>query len=243
MRQTLPAFMPQLFKHEGGYVDHPRDPGGATNLGITIETLRRWRGKAVTKADVRALTKDEAERIYKAFYWDKIGGDSLLAGPDAALFDVAVNSGVGRARQWLHLINGKSPVDGVKAVCARRRAFFRSLRTFDVFGRGWMRRVNEVEAWCIAWALKVHGQGFRPTLQKEAAQSKAKATASGAGATGAGGAVVAVPQTDMATGIDWIVLLSVATPVAILFAFLLYQAMSQSARAKAFEEAAEGLEL
>lgn len=238
MRETFPAFMPQLFKHEGGYIDHPRDPGGATNLGITLATLRNWRGKPVSKADVRALTKDEATAIYRKEYWDRIGGDGLLAGPDAALFDVAVNSGVGRARQWAPLLQGKSATDGVKAICARRRAFFRSLSTFDVFGKGWMRRVAEVEAWSLAWAVRWQGGAVKPVLEQEASKAKKQSNAAGGGAVATGGGAVAAPQAEAVASANWLAIAAVGVPVAILFGFLIYQAVMQSARAKAMKEAA-----
>jgi lysozyme family protein len=241
MRETFPAYMPQLFKHEGGYVDHPRDPGGATNLGITLATLREWRGRPVTKQDVMGLTRNEAEAIYKDRFWNRIGGDGLLAGPDAMLFDVAVNSGVGRARQWMPLIQGKNAVDGVKAIGARRRAFFRSLRTFDVFGKGWMRRVNEVEAWSLAWALRWQGGAVKPVLEKEAQQSRRNSQAAGGGAVATGGGAIAAPQAEAAAGIDWIALAAVGVPLALLFAFLIYQALMQGARAKAMKEAAKAM--
>ncbi len=238
MRDTFPAYMPQLFKHEGGYVDHPRDPGGATNLGITLKTLRAWRGQPVSKADVRALTKAEAEAIYRKEYWDRIGGDALLAGPDAMLFDVAVNSGVGRARQWMPLITGKSAVDGVKAIGARRRAFFRSLSTFDVFGKGWMRRVAEVEAWSLAWAVRWQGGAVKPALEKEATKAKRQSQAAGGGAAATGGGAIAAPQAEAVAGVDWFALAAVGVPVALLFGFLIYQAVMQGHRAKAMQEAA-----
>jgi lysozyme family protein len=201
------------------------------------------------------LTRNEAEAIYKARFWNRIGGDGLLAGPDAMLFDVAVNSGVGRARQWMPLIQGKNAVDGVKAIGARRRAFFRSLRTFDVFGKGWMRRVNEVEAWSLAWALRWQGGAVKPVLEKEAQQSRRNSQAAGGGAVATGGGAIAAPQAEvaagidwialaagidwiaLAAGIDWIALAAVGVPLALLFAFLIYQALMQGARAKAMKEA------
>jgi len=73
-----------VLESEGGYVDDPRDPGGATNLGITRATLARWRGRVVSKADVRQLGRAEAAAIYRALFWDKIRGDDLL-GVDSVL--------------------------------------------------------------------------------------------------------------------------------------------------------------
>lgn len=240
MKSTFQAYFPHLLKHEGGYSDHARDPGGATNLGITLKTLSAWRGRPVSKAEVRALSQAEAENIYRAWYWNKIDGDLLPAGPDAALFDVAVNSGVGRAKAWLPLISGKGPVDAVKAVCARRRAFFRSLSTFSTFGKGWMRRVNEVEAWCIAWAVKTAGGDVKGRLQAEAADSKDVAQkATGTAATGAaGGGGVATMQADK---IDWVTLLAIGVPVLLAIAVLVWLAVAHSSRAEAMKEMAENV--
>lgn len=147
-----------LFASEGGYVDHPADPGGATNHGITHKVLARWRGKPVGKQDVRDLTLAEAGQIMKVNYWDVIQGDKLPAGLDYALFDYAVNSGPARAvkdlqrelgvkvdglvgLETLAAIEGKSVVKLIEALCERRFAFVKGLKTFSTFGKGWSRRI------------------------------------------------------------------------------------------------------
>jgi lysozyme family protein len=155
--------MTAVLKYEGGYVDHPSDPGGATNLGITIGTLRAWRGKPTSKLDVKLLTKIEAMAIYRNKYWDAVKGDALPAGIDLAVFDWAVNSGPMPAVKALQRVLGV-PADGyigkvtlekidktdtkliINALCQARGSFFQRLKTFKVFGKGWMRRVNEVRA-------------------------------------------------------------------------------------------------
>src|SRR5689334_4271744 len=86
-----------VFRVEAGFVDHPSDPGGATNHGITLATLSHCRGRPCTKADVRALSQEEAGEIYRREYWDKVQGDALPAGVDYAVFDFGVNSGTVRA--------------------------------------------------------------------------------------------------------------------------------------------------
>lgn len=150
---------------EGGYVDDPRDPGGATNMGITHKTLAAWRGvKSVTKAQVKALSREEALQIYKANYWDRIAGDQLPAGVAYAVFDYAVHSGVSRAvkdlqRTLKYLGADPGTIDGVVGVrtlqaintldgvsliiayCERRLDFVQSLSTYATFGRGWYRRI------------------------------------------------------------------------------------------------------
>jgi lysozyme family protein len=160
-----------VLRHEGGYVDHPADPGGATNLGITRATLARWRKRAVSKAEVKALTRSEAAAIYRAFYWDEIAGDALPDGLDFAVFDYCINSGPGRAARALQSVAGVRP-DGrvgkitlaavnahdsaalISAYCHKRLGFLESLKTFAVFGRGWRRRVQETEALAQSMALK-----------------------------------------------------------------------------------------
>ncbi len=157
------ACLPIILKHEGGYVDHPADPGGATNLGITHITLAAHRGKPVTKQDVRNLTKAEAAEIYRASYWNAVRADALPPGLDLAVFDFAVNSGPGRAAKTLQRVLGV-PQDGVIGpqtlaaigrapgvatiimdLCDARMMFLRGLPTFGTFGKGWTRRVNEIE--------------------------------------------------------------------------------------------------
>ena len=98
--------------HEGGYVDHPADSGDATNLGVTIGTLADWPGRPATKAEVKALTKATVAPIYRRNYWNAVRGDELPFGVDFCVFDVAVNSGKGRAIPSLQ--RAFSVVDGGK---------------------------------------------------------------------------------------------------------------------------------
>lgn len=153
----------EVLRHEGGYVDHPRDPGGCTNRGITRATLESWRGVPTDCAAVRALTEAEARAIYRARYWDAVRGDELPVGVDLAVFDLAVNSGGGRAARMLQhalgavadgvigpqtmaMLAAADPARMVDAICARRLEFLKGLPTWPVFGRGWERRVNDVRA-------------------------------------------------------------------------------------------------
>lgn len=151
-----------VLKHEGGYVDHPRDPGGATNLGVTIGTLSQVLGRPATKAEVKALTRKTVAPIYRQLYWDKIRGDDLPSGVDFAVFDFAVNSGPHRAAIALQRVVGVAD-DGkigpitlaaarklsadvvVSRVCAARLAFLTQLSTWPVFGKGWETRVAVVK--------------------------------------------------------------------------------------------------
>ncbi|WP_425352623.1 glycosyl hydrolase 108 family protein [Methylobacterium terrae] len=89
--------LPLVPKHEGGWSDDPQDPGGATNLGVTVGTPSLWLGRPATRAEVKALTVAIVAPLYRRRFWDAIQGDALPAGRDHALFDVAVNGGPKRA--------------------------------------------------------------------------------------------------------------------------------------------------
>lgn len=242
MREGFDYYYPHLLKHEGGYVNHPRDPGGRTNLGVTQRAWQAWQRRRnpnhiVTEAEMRALKPDTVRAFYRSEYWNAINADFIPPGPDIALFDVCVNSGPGRARQWRPLIEGKEPVEAVKAVCNRRRAFFRSLSTFDVFGKGWMRRVNEVEAQAIKWSLKARGMMSGGELVAEANVSKAKARNAAAGATGTATTPVGLSQVEQAASApDWLVWGIVACTV-VAFGVLVYHAVMQSYRSQAMKDA------
>jgi lysozyme family protein len=90
-----------VFAREGGYVDDSRDPGGATNLGITTATLTAWRGHQATPDDVGNLTRAEAARIYRSRYWHTAWCGDLPSGVDLLVFDAAVNMGVERSLDFL----------------------------------------------------------------------------------------------------------------------------------------------
>lgn len=162
-RQRFDRCLSEVLRHEGAYVDHPADPGGATNLGITLATLRAWRKRPVSKADVRDLTRAEAAEIYRARYWDAVRGDDLPAGVDLMVFDLAVNSGVKRGGQFLQEALGVAadgaigpvtlaalkavrPVEIIERMAARRERYYRGLRTFPTFGKGWLARLASVRA-------------------------------------------------------------------------------------------------
>lgn len=169
MKANFDACMAHIFASEGGYVDHPSDPGGATNMGITIGTLSQWRGRKVTKAEVKALTKDEAARIYAARYWKPVCGDDLPDGLDLLAFDGAVNSGPSRGAKWLQQALGVT-ADGkigpktiaaaqstyapaaIQRAVAFRLAFLRGLKTWPTFGKGWTARMQRLEAAALAMA-------------------------------------------------------------------------------------------
>ena len=163
----------EVLRHEGGYVDHPSDPGGATNMGITRKTLARWRKVSpwtdLPKSAVAGLKRDEAALIYRASYWNACEAGAMPAGVDLALFDFAVNSGPDRAVRVLQAalgvaadgavgpvtvgaVNVANPSKLINAICDRRLGFLGRLSTFATFGRGWSRRVAEIRAAALAAA-------------------------------------------------------------------------------------------
>ena len=163
MKENWDACFAMVLKHEGGYVNHPSDPGGMTNLGVTKRVWEEFVGHEVDEAAMRALTPDMVKPLYKKNYWDKIKGDQLPAGIDYAAYDLAVNSGTGRAAKYLQRVAGVpddgvigpksmeaimacNPEETVDAICEMRLEFLQKLPTWGTFGKGWGRRVEEVEA-------------------------------------------------------------------------------------------------
>lgn len=160
MKENWGAALAAVLHHEGGFVNHPLDPGGITNLGCTKATWEKWCGRPVTEAEMRALSPADVSPLYKEKYWDKVKGDELPAGVDYVVFDTAINSGPGRAAKLLQETIGTTP-DGaigpltLRAVAAvpvadaintfqdRRLAYLQTLPTWSTFGRGWARRVEE----------------------------------------------------------------------------------------------------
>lgn len=151
-----------VLAHEGGYSNHPKDPGGPTYKGVTqnvYDAYRRLRG--ATLQSVKYATSDELADIYKKQYWQLVRGDDLPAGLDYAVFDFAVNSGVNRAIRYLQVLLDVNPdailgeitlaalvsrarIDEESLIvhyCANRMKFLKSLKTFPTFGKGWTRRV------------------------------------------------------------------------------------------------------
>jgi lysozyme family protein len=210
-KSNFNAVMREIFRHEGGYVNHPNDPGGATNMGITHHTLALHRGvKTVSKTQVKALTQVEARQIYQNKYWDRVRGNQLTPGYDLVAMDGAVNSGPGRGARWLQRGVG-APVDGVigpvtvkavraadvsgiKRACSARMSFLRNLGHWATFSRGWSRRVAEVEAVGTAMWLKSKKMPKREAgivLAAEGKKAKGESTTKKTTATAAGGGGVA----------------------------------------------------
>lgn len=159
--------LPVILNSEGGFVDDPQDPGGATNLGITLNTLSRWRKHTATVEEVEALTPADAAPIYQALYWNVAHCDDCPAGVDLMVFDEAVNQGPGRAVCTLQeavgvtadglfgpattaAISAADPAATINAIAAARVAYYRTLSTFPRFGHGWLNRVQATTAKALA---------------------------------------------------------------------------------------------
>ena len=160
MKENFNKCLTMLLHHEGGFVNHPKDPGGMTNLGVTKAVYDKWIGREATEQEMRDLTPEDVAPIYKKNYWDRVKGDDLPSGVDWACFDWAVNSGSGRPAKALQRCVGATP-DGaigpmtlravadnepkklVEGVYTQRQKFYENLKTFETFGRGWTRRNKE----------------------------------------------------------------------------------------------------
>lgn len=150
--------------YEGGWVNNPRDPGGATYRGVTQAVYDQFRDQVdAQRQSVRLISETELNALYFVRYWQRVAGDRLPLGLDYAVFDFAVNSGVGRAARTLQQLLGMAVIDGdigpqtlqavalhganygttalADGLCNARMTFLRSLPTFGDFGAGWQRRV------------------------------------------------------------------------------------------------------
>lgn len=171
MKGNFDACLTEVLKHEGGYVNHPKDPGGRTNLGVTQRVYEDWIGHKVDERIMRGLTRSHVEKLYKVKYWDVLKGDELPLGLDLCVFDFGVNAGMNRAARYLQrlvgakedgvlgpktlaLVTEKAREEGRTALIMRYQAsredYYKLLKTFPTFGRGWLRRVKDVTERAIA---------------------------------------------------------------------------------------------
>jgi len=190
------ASLSHVLVSEGGYVDHPLDPGGATNQGVTQRTYDAFRGShGLPRRTVRSMTDTERDMIYRLQYWDAVKGDKLPAGVDYVLFDGAANSGPKQSIKWLQRALGSAytgQIDGViglatlaaieqiddmpaliDRICARRLLFLRALDTWPTFGKGWQSRVASVRR---IGRLMTTGGTETPAAFIEGANAKAPIT-------------------------------------------------------------------
>ena len=167
MKTNYPASLAAVLKHEGGYSNNPKDPGGATMKGVTQAVYDAYRKRhGIPTAAVKGIDDRELQAIYKQQYWDIVRGDDLPSGLDYCVFDFAVNSGPGKSVEYLQSALGVK-TDGVMGnitlhaadttdarktineVCDRRLAFLKRLKIWSEFGKGWSARVAGVRGLAI----------------------------------------------------------------------------------------------
>lgn len=179
MDRNFKECLKEVLKHEGGWADNPKDPGGATMKGVTLTNFRKFVNPKASKEDLRKITNAQIETVYRRFYWDAVNGASLPDGVDMAVFDYAVNSGPSRAAKALQklvavsqdgaigpatiaAVSKKDNADVVNDVCDERLAFMKRAKgsagslkgklLWPTFGKGWQRRVDGVRKFSLALA-------------------------------------------------------------------------------------------
>ena len=167
MKENFPKAFAAVLVHEGGYVFKSTDPGGETNLGCTKAVWEEYCGHMVDTKTMKALTPADVKPLFKAKYWDKVKGNDLPGGVDYAVFDAAINSGPSRAAKWLQAcvntyadgiigdktiqaVLNKDAKELINDYCAYRLAYLKMLQAWQTFGKGWERRVKEVNATALS---------------------------------------------------------------------------------------------
>lgn len=237
--------------HEGGYSGNRADAGNWTGGKVGVGELRGTKygisAAAYPALDIPNLTQADAARIYAADYWCPVQGDALPAGVDLAVFDFGVNSGLSRAVKALQSSVG-AKVDGqlgpltalavqratatkaatiaiVGAICDRRLAFLRGLKTWGTFGAGWAKRVGDVrargQAMAGASSAEIAASIARnlktaATRDQQSAAAGAGGGVSGAGAAGKAAAAVSAADATQTTAIDWSAVAALGVVAAIL---------------------------
>jgi len=149
-----------VLKSEGGWVNHKDDPGGETNLGVTKAVWEEYVGHPVKT--MKDLTKDDVAPMYELKYWRPCYCEVLPRGLDFVIFSMGVNAGPGRSVKLLQqsigcvpdgvigprtreLISASNSANLISKFSETRREYYRSLKTFPIFGKGWLARVDREE--------------------------------------------------------------------------------------------------
>lgn len=252
MASNFDRSLPFVLEYEGGYTNDRRDPGnwtgGKVGVGELKGTKKGIAASAFPHLDIKNLTDAQIAEIYRAKYWDRVKGDQLPAGVDFTTFDAGVNSGPSRSVKWLQAVLGVDQ-DGVvgatetlpalavadipktiKAHCAKRLGFVKSLAIWNTFGKGWSRRIANVEATALSWVLS------RGQLEAEAKAAKDKAAQQAGGAIVVSGGGLADQVSRGASGLPWwgvaIVIVLVATPLVVHFVINRQRAAALAGKAK-----------
>ena len=198
---NLAVCLPVTLGYEGGWVNNPHDPGGATMKGVTQGVYTRYlanHGKTIVS--VRHITDAELLDIYDNQYFKPIGGADLEAGVDLVSFDYAVNSGVGAAKKALNYTDGFEGVTRVRKICDRRLSILHGLKTWKYFGKGWGRRVGDVMARGIKMASANAGAAsldLKLASHDHAIKAKQKGKAAAASFLGSGStSITSIPMSD-----------------------------------------------
>ena len=153
-----------ILKEEGGSDDDPRDPGGRTSRGIIQREWDVYRQTHPNRpGDVWKASDDDVATIYHEQYWEPYC-DKMPVGVDLVFFNTCVNSGRQQAVKELQRSLGIDPADGmmgmitfsklndvkdlaalIREMCERRRTFYKSLKTFATFGKGWLARTDRIQ--------------------------------------------------------------------------------------------------
>lgn len=251
---------------EGGYDADSRDRGNWTSGTIGMGELKGTKygiaAHVYPGVDIRNLTKTDAIAIYRRDYWPKVAGDQQPDGVDIVVWDICVNSGSGRAlkieaaalgseltqaRSLANAAQNESDKVGlVKSMCAKRAAFYRCLSTFEMFGRGWLRRNASCEAKAVTMALRgdnVSPADIKKKLDNEAKKASTATKGNGTVAGGAGAGGAGTTQTDVPWTWDWWTLGKVGLVIVCIAAIVYFgrKALQHNERAKAFAEAVKGI--
>ena len=210
MKGNFPTCCDITLKHEGGFVNHPSDPGGRTMRGVTQRTYDSWRSRKGLKVrDVKLISDSELKQIYARDYWHPVGGEILPAGVDLATYDFGVNSGPSRAVKYLQRVVGArvdgrvgaetfgkviklEPVKVVRALCKARLSFVQGLRTWGVFGKGWARRIGDILARAVYMATNSKDEVIKDIKDIEDSSKKDQNTSGQTGTGGGGGIGVGI---------------------------------------------------
>jgi lysozyme family protein len=258
--QNYPRCLANTLNEEGGWSNHPSDPGGPTMRGVIQREYTKYRaGRGLPNQSVRYISEAELQDIYRGNYWTPLRGDLWPKGPDQIVFDIGVNSGPARGIAILRAAMG-NPTGGVatlagfardsadqvglvKRACARRASFYRGIGTFAVFGRGWLARNARMEAIGVKMALEAQGVPVTTELEREKRGAAVKARRAGQGAATTGGGTAAgggsVTQVDVSQ-FDWTVWLALgltALAAVALTLALIWLWKKHGARAQAYAAA------
>lgn len=152
-----------VLKSEGGFVNHPSDPGGMTNLGVTKRVWQEYTGHEADEKEMRSLTPEKVAPLYEQRYWRPTYCEVLPRGLDLLIFSMGINGGPGRAIKLLQqsigcvpdgvigprtmeLVKSSNVTELIAKYSDARRDYYKSLKTFPVFGKGWLARVDREES-------------------------------------------------------------------------------------------------